>query len=578
MERPGLYQRGVGMAIKVEQQIFNCIKNKESFILDAGAGSGKTWTLVQTLNYLIETKSNELRRQNQEIVCITYTNVAKDQIIERTEHNELIRVSTIHDFLWDCIKKYQKELKIKLIEVINEKKSKEQEKLDSYTAKAVKSRDKSEQKISKYEEAINNLNTQKVKISYENYPKYIEGKFSHDELIIIAEKVLSSYSKIKKIITDRYPIILVDEYQDTQKETVQILLDYLLNSDNFMVGFFGDKIQQIYDTGIGEIPKTYNLILIQKTENYRSSKQVVELLNKLRTDIEQYQPENNNRLGKIAFYYQQNAETFNVNSFIQSNLQGKWGIATIDDIKVLYLTHRYIAKENRYEDLLEHYSKANKRDCLIDNENNRTFCPFADFLYDLEEIVDLFINNRIQQFLKKVLFKVASFKSKKILYDLMQELLTNRNSKNIEGIVEFAISKLLLPESEKIKSYDFDDENKKEFYDNLMNIEYSQFMRLYQVQQDSTPFSTKHNTKGDEFNNVLVIIDDNAWKQSYNFNDFFSNNKEDENRYKRTNNLFYVVCSRAKINLAVVCVSVLSEDAKLQIKDWFGAENYYEIN
>lgn len=78
------------MASIVEQVVFNCIKNKESFVLDAGAGSGKTWTLVQALNYVIETKSKELKNNGQKIVCITYTNIAKDEIIERTEHNELI--------------------------------------------------------------------------------------------------------------------------------------------------------------------------------------------------------------------------------------------------------------------------------------------------------------------------------------------------------------------------------------------------------------------------------------------------------------------------------------------------------
>jgi DNA helicase-2/ATP-dependent DNA helicase PcrA len=566
------------MAIKVEQQIFNCIENHESFILDAGAGSGKTWTLVQTLNYLIETKSNKLKNTNQKIVCITYTNIAKDEIIERTEHNELIRVSTIHDFLWDCIKYYQKELKIKLLEVIEEKLSKEQEKLDGYTARAVKSREKSEQKISKYQDAIENLNTQKVKISYENYSKYSDGKFSHDELIIIAEKIFSSYPKIRKIAKDSYPIILVDEYQDTQKETVEILLNYLLGSENFIVGFFGDKMQQIYDTGIGEIPNTYNLKLIKKMENFRSSKEVIELLNKLRTDIQQYQPEKNKRVGSIAFYYIKNPVDFNIKNLLKSNLQEKWNVASIDDVKILYLTHRYIAKENQYEELLEHYSKANKRDCLIDNKNNRNFCPYSDFLYDLEGLIDLFATNKIQQFLKKTFFKVDSFKAKKKLYNLMQELLTIKSKENIDKIIEYAISKNLLPKSEQMKNYDFEDEKKKEFYEKLMNIEYSQFMRLYKVQQDNTSFSTKHNTKGDEFNNVLVVIDDDAWKQKYNFNNYFSNNNENEDRFKRTNNLFYVVSSRAKINLAVAFVSTLSDDAKFQVKEWFGGENYYESN
>ncbi len=559
------------MAIEVVDRINEQINSGNNFLLSGGAGSGKTYTLMQILDLIYD--SNPLAN----IACITFTNVAADEIKHRAKYDKL-HVSTIHDFLWDCIKYYQKELKIKLLEIIEEKLSKEQEKLDGFTARAIIGREKSEKQISKYQDAIENLNTQNVKISYENYPKYIDGKFSHDELIIIAEKIFSSYPKIRKITKDFYPIILVDEYQDTQKETVEILLNYLLGNDNFIVGFFGDKMQQIYDTGIGEIPNIYNLKLIKKMENFRSSKEVIELLNKLRTDIQQYQPEKNKRVGSIAFYYIKNPDDFSIENILKNNLLGKWNVASIDNIKILYLTHRYIAKENQYEDLLGHYSRANKRDCLIDNENNRTFCPYADFLYDLESLTDLFATNKIQQLLKKTLFKVDSFKAKKKLYDNMQELSVIKNTQSIGKLIEFAVSKNLLPKSEQMKNYDFEDEKKKEFYEKLIEIEYSQFIRLYKVQQDNTSFSTKHNTKGDEFNNVFVVIDDDAWKQKYNFNNYFSNNKENEDRFKRTNNLFYVVSSRAKKNLAVVCVSTLSDIAKTQVKEWFGEDNYCEIN
>ena len=563
------------MVIPVEQQIFGCIEKKESFILDAGAGSGKTWTLVQTLNYLIETKSEELKNKNQQIVCITYTNVAKDEIVERTEHNDLVKVRTIHDFLWGCIKKYQKELRSKLLEFVEEKNSKEQEKLDGYTERAVRSREISEEKISKYQEAIAALSSEDIKITYENFPRYKEGKFSHDELIIIAEKIFSSYPKIRKIITDLYPSILVDEYQDTQKETIEILLNYLLGFENFTVGFFGDKVQQIYDKGIGEIPSKYGLVQIQKTENYRSSEEVIDLLNKLRSDIEQYQPPQNRRTGKIAFYYLPDPNGFNANEFIESNLKDKWSIESIENVKVLYPTHRFIAKEKQYEELLQHYINAKKRDCLIKNKDNRGFCPFADFLFDLESLVDLYINKKIQQLLQNVFIKIDSFDSKKQVKDLMDNIVQTRETAKVGEIISFALTNRLLPESDRMKNYDLDDKEKKEFHDQLMEIEYAQFLRLYQVQQENTPFSTKHNTKGDEFDNVLVIIDDNAWSQ-YNFNDYFANNTGNEKRYQRTNNLFYVVCSRAKENLAVVCTSDLAAGAKAHIKEWFGEGNYIE--
>lgn len=564
------------MASIVEQVVFNCIKNKESFVLDAGAGSGKTWTLVQALNYVIETKSKELKNNGQKIVCITYTNIAKDEIIERTEHNELIHVSTIHDFLWGCIKRFQSELKVKLLELLEEKIAKEQETLSKLTARAVKGKEKSESKITRYKEAIESLNSKAIKINYGNFSNYKEGKFSHDALIVIAEKIFSSYQKIRKIITDTYPIIFVDEYQDTQEKTVTILLNYLKGKQDFTLGFFGDKRQQIYDTGIGEIPAEHDLKLIQKTENYRSSKEIIELLNKIRSDIQQYQPPTNTRRGEILFFHKLDTNEFSAKGFIEQHLKDRWELNSADKVKILYLTHRFIAKENEYEELYQVHSK--NVDVLTKNKDNRGMSPFTDYLFDIEEIATLFNEKRIQQLLKKISFEVQTFDSKKKLNELLKNLIEIRTTKKIKDLVDFGAKNKILVLTEKMKDYDLEDEDKKEFYEILMDIDCSQFVRLFQVQHDNTPFSTKHNTKGDEFNNVVVIIDDKSWKQSYNFDDYFSNNLDNARRHYRTNNLFYVVCSRAKINLAVVCVSPLSDEAKSTIKEWFQEANYMEIN
>lgn len=563
------------MAI-VEEQVFECIKNKESFVLDAGAGSGKTWTLVQALNYILETKSKELKNNGQKIVCITYTNIAKDEIIERTEHNELIHVSTIHDFLWECIKRFQSELKVKFLELLEEKLAKEQEALSKLTTRSVIGREKSELKIARYKEAIENLNSKTIKIIYDNFSNYKNGKFSHDDLIVIAEKIFSSYPKIRKIITDTYPIIFVDEYQDTQGKTVTILLNYLKEKQDFTLCFFGDKRQQIYDTGIGEIPAEHNLKLIQKTENYRSSKEVIELLNKIRSDIQQYQPPTNTRKGEILFFHKSDTTNFSAKLFIEEHLKDKWKLYSADDVKILYLTHRFIAKENEYEELYQIHSK--NADVLTKNKDNRGMSPHTDYLVDIEEIATLFKENKIQQLLKKISFEIRTFESKKKLNELLKNLIDIRTTKKIKEVIDYVAKNKILAPTEKMENYDLEDEEKKEFYEKLMAIDYSQFIRLYQVQQDNTPFSTKHNTKGDEFNNVLVIVDDNSWKQSYNFDDYFSNNLANKQRHNRTGNLFYVVCSRAKNNLAIVCVSHLSNESKVRIKEWFQETNYIEIN
>ncbi|WP_314067913.1 UvrD-helicase domain-containing protein [Rothia mucilaginosa] len=104
----------------VAESIQECIDNKSNFILDAGAGSGKTYTLVEALKYIINQHSREYKSTGQRIACITYTNVAVDEIKNRISSDATVYVSTIHGFLWSIIKNYQKEIKEALI-AINEK-------------------------------------------------------------------------------------------------------------------------------------------------------------------------------------------------------------------------------------------------------------------------------------------------------------------------------------------------------------------------------------------------------------------------------------------------------------------------
>ena len=93
-------------------KIFEHIAKKENFVLSGGAGSGKTYSLVSVINEIYA------RNAYAKIACITYTNVAANEIQDRLSHQNL-HISTIHDFLWDNISSYQKELKETLLEGIN---------------------------------------------------------------------------------------------------------------------------------------------------------------------------------------------------------------------------------------------------------------------------------------------------------------------------------------------------------------------------------------------------------------------------------------------------------------------------
>ena len=104
-----------------------------------------------------------------------------------------------------------------------------------------------------------------------------------------------------------------------------------------------------------------------------------------------------------------------------------------------------------------------------------------------------------------------------------------------------------------------------------------QVQELYKYLEGLTPFSTQHKTKGTEFDNVLVILDNGKWN-NYNFEKLFTAAGDEISNtvVKRTFKIFYVCCTRAKENLAVFyhkpSIAVLTK-----AKEWFGEENIIEI-
>lgn len=203
------------MALTTLEEIYQCIDTRESFILDAGAGSGKTWSLIESIKYVIDKQGKEFNRNNQKIVCITYTNVAKDEIIDRIENNELVMVSTIHDFLWSCISQFKIELKAKLIEIIDEKIIEINDKLESARSTTTQTYQKNLEKKEKLELDKSELQSTNKTTKYKNYFSYKNNIVSHDEVIELSRRLFSSYLVIRKLIIDTYPIVFVDEYQDT---------------------------------------------------------------------------------------------------------------------------------------------------------------------------------------------------------------------------------------------------------------------------------------------------------------------------------------------------------------------------
>ena len=117
--------------LKIQKIINNCLDNFESFCFDAGAGAGKTYALQKSIEHVLKKKGESLKLKNQKILCITYTNAAKNEILERIGKNSSVVVSTIHEFLWGFIAIQQELLMIEHEKKIKEELNKIEQKINS---------------------------------------------------------------------------------------------------------------------------------------------------------------------------------------------------------------------------------------------------------------------------------------------------------------------------------------------------------------------------------------------------------------------------------------------------------------
>ncbi|MEU1517680.1 UvrD-helicase domain-containing protein, partial [Streptomyces sp. NPDC005811] len=236
------------------------LKARRSFLVEAGAGAGKTTTLVRTLQHLLTHQRAGLEANGRRIACITYTNVAKKKIVERIAADPLVDVATIHEFLWQAIQLYQRELWQQILDY--NKDLAKPEDLDEVTTPPA--------------------------IEYSDRGRRLrEGRISHDDVIALSLRLVKTHSKLIRIITSTYPVIFVDEYQDTSPKTIQLLLDHLAGAgrEECVVGLFGDSMQKIYESGVGAVKRPGLLTEITKHENYRCSPPVVEVLNRMRPEL-----------------------------------------------------------------------------------------------------------------------------------------------------------------------------------------------------------------------------------------------------------------------------------------------------
>lgn len=393
---------------QADDEIRASLDQGQSFLLDAGAGAGKTYSLVVALRHLLSTKGNELLRRGQQIGCITYTKVAAGEITERTNGNPGIWVSTIHSFLWEVIKGHQKPLKAAVV------KFNASLPLDS-------SRRREEAELQQALPA--------VAVTYsETGSNFLEGRLFHDDLIGVARIMFEDNKLLGRLVAAKFPVIFVDEYQDTSPAVVEILLERVL-ACAAVIGLFGDKMQSIYNGGVGELPDAYlqKLQVIPKGENRRCSRAVIDVLNHIRTDIEQF-PAGSNAKG-VALYInaksQAGADPIGAAQAAAKQRPG-WE-ASAAEVRELYLTHKLIAGKGGYRALLDVFEKRGGfyREQLLNGEDRR----ISFFINRVEPLAEAWSGGTVGlalSALRDAGLRILSIEEKRRVRDAVDRLMTLR--------------------------------------------------------------------------------------------------------------------------------------------------------
>lgn len=552
-------------ADKIDAQIIETLKSGHSFRVEAGAGSGKTYSLNRVIEWIQANKWSDYSRKKQNVVCITYTNAAVDVIAERLAKDSFVIPSTIHSFAWNAIKQYQNFL------------------IDTVTTNE------------EYQADDGDFN-QVTEVTYTLGHRYKENGIQylyHDDVLKLFCALLDN-AKFRRVFANKYPLILIDEYQDTYKPIIDRFIEYFIEKETEpQFGFFGDAWQTIYQSNkaCGKI-ENGKIEVIKKGSNFRSAPRIVQLLNELRPELPQKSAidgfdgeifaitcDDFSGVRRTERNFKNDLPADELRERL-NNIRQKIEEATPNDenLKVLMITHKVLASQQGYEKLLDILD-----DGLRDKED-----PFLIFFTDKVEPIYHALATSNTQLLFDILgikrYPITKKSEKAEWKNLYNQLIEVRAQKAID-VLKTIIHSHLIPIPPNVDNwYRIYEDAPETLYasgtsvQQFLSIEYAQFIAVRDFLYPDAQFSTEHGVKGEEYDNVVFVIS-KGWSQ-YQFETYAPMitgkspiPKAKVAAYERNRNLFYVCCSRPKKRLFFLVTVPIEATFRAFLKDLVGEDN-----
>lgn len=295
-----------------EKQYLACTSNAKHLRIIAGAGTGKTRTITYRLAYLI---SNGMFPSK--ILGITFTrkaaNEMKERVISLLKENEIPYsteplLTTFHGYCYRFLRKEILRLKIydenfqiaddsdtnqilkDVFKTMTKGENKDFIKAITNKISSLKNNGKRSSDISESDIPLDAIYTfNELLYAFSNYEKYLirQNLLDYDDLLLYTLLILENFPDAREYYSNKYSMIFVDEFQDTNDVQYQ-LMKYLVGNNTYLT-VVGDPDQTIYTWrgAKNEIIKSNlqydypDLETIVLDDNYRSTQSILDLSNKL---------------------------------------------------------------------------------------------------------------------------------------------------------------------------------------------------------------------------------------------------------------------------------------------------------
>lgn len=587
----------------IEENIssFLNLDSPKSFFLYAGAGSGKTRSLVNAIRHILDNFSRELMLRGQSIAVITYTNVAADEVARRLEYNRLVNVSTIHSFAWELIRPFQKDIRIQLgIRLV-----KSIEDLESKSSRpGTKAEDTRLYNLEKTRRRVESLESI-TRLTYSpTAANSGRDALDHSEVISLTASLLDTYPRLAKILATKYPYLFVDESQDTNSDLLDALLKVQAqNRDSFCLGLFGDTMQRIYNDGKQGLEDALGEEWAKpaKQMNHRSALRIVQLANSIRAETDAHaqlaRPDRGS--GTVRLFLVPNSlNSTAVEAYVLESMAGitsdDFWIASTDEpsevvngVKKLILEHHMAASRLGFREFFDALgSLESNRTAVLEGTHpevsafTRDIIPMVEAGRSGDDYALMSILRERSPLLSSESLRDASNEGDALLHYLslirvsLSDLLDLWNSDqepNLYAIVKvvqesgiFSLPDAVSRAVSFLEVYGESAEDESQPWVRILKCSYSEAGSYSKYVRGETEYATQQGVKGLEFPRVMAIIsDDEARGFLFSYEKLFgakapsdadrrNEMQGKETSLDRTRRLFYMTCTRAVTSLAVV--------------------------